>query len=262
MQPNSFDPNYLNRDSILGYEVLQLLCPPAGDRFSKVEAFCYLLSLARNGERDMKKGDHDVKLLPGQFCSSITTLSTVFNWQRNVTRAFLERLSDLGQIEMTPYVKSYIFTIKSQTRIYLNLSSVDDILDFCFLQYGRLLKQHENAETVSGSFLYYFSLLSDPFTSQVEVFDEIVARFIMGENSGHGKDDLLSDALFTLFGRDRIWEWIHVLDSLSLLSRSLKSGKKPSSINDLPMVGRAQLVLLDMVYDFYGNPSAGATSLK
>lgn len=262
MNSNSFDQNSLNRDSLLDYEVLQFLCPPAGERFSKVDAFCYLLSLARNGERDAKKGEHEEKLLPGQFCSSITTLASVFNWQRNVTRAFLERLSELGQIEMTPYVKSYIFTVKSRSRIYLNLSSVDDVLDFCFLQYGRLSKQRENTETVSRSFLYYFSLLSDPYTSQVEVFDEIVVRFIMGGTSGHGKDDLLSDTLFTLFGRDRIWEWTHVLDSLSLLSRSLKSGKKPSSVNDLPDVGRAQLVLLDMVHDFYTNPPAGTASLK
>ena len=75
--------------------LLEYLKPKQEDRFSKLEAFCDLLSRASNGASSCMCGDKKVDLLPGQFVATVSDLARTWQWQRATVRQFLEGLVTL-----------------------------------------------------------------------------------------------------------------------------------------------------------------------
>ena len=76
--------------------LLEYLKPKQEDRFSKLEAFCDLLSRASNGASSCMCGDKKVDLLPGQFVATVSDLARTWQWQRATVRQFLEGLVTLA----------------------------------------------------------------------------------------------------------------------------------------------------------------------
>jgi hypothetical protein len=111
--------------------LLEYLKPKSEDRFSKLEAYCDLLSRASSGAFVAANGERREELVPGQFVASISELARKWKWQRATVRSFVEGLVALGQLSYKPFVKSYIFTVNLQQRLSLYVDSADDVLDFC-----------------------------------------------------------------------------------------------------------------------------------
>ena len=62
--------------------LLEYLKPKSEDRFSKLEAYCDLLSRASSGAFVAANGERREELVPGQFVASISELARKWKWQR------------------------------------------------------------------------------------------------------------------------------------------------------------------------------------
>ena len=69
--------------------LLEYLKPKSEDRFSKLEAYCDLLSRASSGAFVAAIGDRQEELVPGQFVASISELARKWKWQRATVRPFV-----------------------------------------------------------------------------------------------------------------------------------------------------------------------------
>ncbi|MBS7281710.1 MAG: hypothetical protein KIG93_00300, partial [Prevotella sp.] len=62
--------------------LLEFLKPKSEERYSKLEAYCDLLSRASAGAYATPEAEGALQLLPGQFVATISELSRQWKWQR------------------------------------------------------------------------------------------------------------------------------------------------------------------------------------
>lgn len=129
--------------------LLEFLKPKAEERYSKLEAYCDLLSKASSGAYQSPGTDGALQLLPGQFVATISELARQWQWQRATVRQFISGLTKLGQLSVEPYSKSFIFSVNLEQRLSLLIESPDDILDFCAMQFIRFIKGRATARRCS-----------------------------------------------------------------------------------------------------------------
>ena len=123
--------------------LLEFLKPKSEERYSKLEAYCDLLSRASAGTYATPEAEGALQLLPGQFVATISELSRQWKWQRATVRQFITGLANLGHISTQPYSKSFIFSVNLSQRLSLFVETPDDVLDFCAMQFVRYLKGKE-----------------------------------------------------------------------------------------------------------------------
>lgn len=138
--------------------LLEFLKPKAEERYSKLEAYCDLLSKATSGAYQALGTEGTLQLLPGQFITTISELARQWQWQRATVRQFISGLTNLGQLSVEPYSKSFIFSVNLEQRLSLLIESPDDILDFCAMQFVRFIKGRTTAEEVADSYSRYYDL--------------------------------------------------------------------------------------------------------
>ena len=138
--------------------LLEFLKPKAEERYSKLEAYCDLLSKASSGAYQSPGTDGALQLLPGQFVATISELARQWQWQRATVRQFISGLTKLGQLSVEPYSKSFIFSVNLEQRLSLLIESPDDILDFCAMQFIRFIKGRTTAKEVADSYSRYYDL--------------------------------------------------------------------------------------------------------
>lgn len=250
--------------------LLEYLKPKQEDRFSKLEAFCDLLSRASNGASSCMCGDKKVDLLPGQFVATVSDLARTWQWQRATVRQFLEGLVTLGQVHMEPFVKSYVFTVNQSKRMSFDIQDADDVLDFCIMQFSRYTSGHLPAEEVTKAFDNYFDMKAEIATnsespsremisvlqSQTQVFSHLVTYLLEQSEGRKPVVQPVVDASRLLFGREGLWKWQNVLPCLDILSAAFAEQTPPSSISRLHNLhSEAELSLMDSIYSSYKEPS-------
>ena len=62
--------------------LLEFLKPKSEERYSKLEAYCDLLSRASAGTYATTDAEGALQLLPGQFVATISELARQWKWQR------------------------------------------------------------------------------------------------------------------------------------------------------------------------------------
>ena len=72
--------------------LLEFLKPKAEERYSKLEAYCDLLSKASSGAYQSPGTDGALQLLPGQFVATISELARQWQWQRATVRQFISEI--------------------------------------------------------------------------------------------------------------------------------------------------------------------------
>lgn len=250
--------------------LLEYLKPKQEDRFSKLEAFCDLLSRASNGASSCMCGDKKVDLLPGQFVATVSDLARTWQWQRATVRQFLEGLVTLGQVHMEPFVKSYVFTVSKSKRMSFDIQDADDVLDFCIMQFSRYTSGHLPAEEVANAFDNYFDMRAEiaansespsremisVLQGQTQVFSHLVICLLEKSEGQKPVAKSVIDASRLLFGREGLWKWQNVLSCLDILSASFAEQTRPSSISRLHNLhSEAELSLMDSIYTSYKEPS-------
>ena len=255
--------------------LLEYLKPKQEDRFSKLEAFCDLLSRASNGASSCMCGDKKVDLLPGQFVATVSDLARTWQWQRATVRQFLEGLVTLGQVQMEPFVKSYVFTVNQSKRMSFDIQDADDVLDFCMMQFSRYTAGHLLAEEVAKAFDNYFDMKAEiasnsespsremisVLQSQTQVFTHLVTALLEKIEGQKPVAKPVVDASRLLFGREGLWKWQNVLSCLDILSSAFAEQKRPSSISRLhDLHSEAELSLMDSIYTSYKESSETSDS--
>ena len=252
--------------------LLEYLKPKSEDRFSKLEAYCDLLSRASSGTFVAAIGDRQEELVPGQFVASISELARKWKWQRATVRSFVEGLVAIGQLSYKPFVKSYIFTVNLQQRLSLYVDSTDDVLDFCCMQFARFIKGRSSAHEVADSYNRYYSMKMEVARQQEQggapvrhvlrhqayMFNELASIIYHLFDREDNVPDELSDSVTLLFGKDHLWNWQRVIDVLGILTMALRDNMKPSYMDAVNKdFSKAEVTLLDCIYEHYA-PSNGS----
>lgn len=246
--------------------LLEYLKPKPEDRYSKLEAYCDLLSRAATGAYSAKVGGKQIELLPGQFVATISELGRKWQWQRATVRQFLEGLEDLGQISSVSVARNMVFTINLQQRLSIYVNSSDDVLDFCAMQFARFLEGRITAEEVANSYGRYYGMKMEValeeggngapvrrvIQQQAAMFNELASSIyrILNRRADFSKE--LSDSVSLLFGRDHLWDWHKVIDCLGILAIALREKSKPSYMDEVnEHFTKAEVTLLDCIFEHY-----------
>ena len=246
--------------------LLEYLKPKPQDRYSKLEAYCDLLSRAATGSFSAKVGGQQIELLPGQFVATISELGRKWQWQRATVRQFLEGLEDLGQISSMPLAKNLVFSVNLQQRLSIYVNSSDDVLDFCAMQFARFIEGRITAEEVANSYGRYYGMKMEValeeggngapvkrvIQQQAAMFNELASSIyrILNRQADFSKE--LSDSVSLLFGRDHLWDWHKVIDCLGILAIAMRDKSKPSYMNEVnEHFTKAEVTLLDCIFEHY-----------
>lgn len=252
--------------------LLEFLKPKSEERYSKLEAYCDLLSRASAGTYATPEAEGALQLLPGQFVATISELSRQWKWQRATVRQFITGLANLGHISTQPYSKSFIFSVNLSQRLSLFVETPDDILDFCAMQFVRYLKGRTRANDVAESYNRYYTLKMS--MAQKEGNDGIPARHVIHEQAvifdglaismlhvldAHRQmSEELSDSVSLLFGKDHVWDWHKVIAVLGIMAAALRKNSKPSYMANATLeYSKGEVILMDCIFEHY---SAGVGS--
>ena len=246
--------------------LLEYLKPKPQDRYSKLEAYCDLLSRAATGSFSAKVGGQQIELLPGQFVATISELGRKWQWQRATVRQFLEGLEDLGQISSVAVAKNQVFSVNLQQRLSIYVNSSDDVLDFCAMQFARFIEGRITAEEVANSYGRYYGMKMEValeeggngapvkrvIQQQAAMFNELASSIyrILNRQADFSKE--LSDSVSLLFGRDHLWDWHKVIDCLGILAIAMRDKSKPSNMDEVnEHFTKAEVTLLDCIFEHY-----------
>ena len=252
--------------------LLEYLKPKSEERYSKLEAYCDLLSRASAGAYATPDAEGALQLLPGQFVASISEIARQWKWQRATVRQFITGLANLGQISTMPYSKSFIFSVNLEQRLSLFVETPDDILDFCAMQFVRFLKGRTKAQEVADAYDRYYTLkmkmaqkegnggipARHVLNEQPIVFDGLAVSILHVLNSNKLLPEELSDSVSLLFGKDHVWDWHKVIDTLGIFATAIRRNCKPSYMADVTSrYSKGEVVLMDCIFEYY---SAGVHS--
>lgn len=256
-----------NKDAqAIDRSLLEYLKPKPQDRYSKLEAYCDLLSRAATSSYSAKVGGQQIELLPGQFVATISELGRKWQWQRATVRQFLEGLEDLGQISSIPVAKNQVFSVNLQQRLSIYVNSSDDVLDFCAMQFARFIEGRITAEEVANSYGRYYGMKMEValeeggngapvkrvIQQQAAMFNELASSIyrILNRQADFSKE--LSDSVSLLFGRDHLWDWHKVINCLGILAIAMRDKSKPSYMDEVnEHFTKAEVTLLDCIFEHY-----------
>ena len=145
----------LNDPQGIDRSLLEYLKPKSEDRYSKLEAYCDLLTRATSGTYSTSVVVGNLRMLPGLFVATISELARKWQWQRATVRQFLAGLVNLGHLNMEQYSKSYVFSVSQKQRLSLFVETPSDILDFNALQFVRFLKGRNTSSQVAQSYIRF-----------------------------------------------------------------------------------------------------------
>ena len=246
--------------------LFEFLKPKPGERYSKLEAFCDLLSRGKSGPYVLTRYDEQIEILPGQFVTTISSLSKKWQWQRATVRQFLEGLMALDQLEETKFYSSIIFTLKRNMKLSVKVKNTEDVLDFCCMQFSRFTHGRISAQEVADSYANYYGMKMEiaqekedfeqqrqkVFLHQAYMFETLVQSLSAQELKNETEQKPIVQMALSLFGRDAIWNWQRVIDILALLASSFKSLTPPSLLeHSVVILTEVEKKKLDFIYSRY-----------
>ena len=246
--------------------LFEFLKPKPGERYSKLEAFCDLLSRGKSGPYVLTRYDEQIEILPGQFVTTISSLSKKWQWQRATVRQFLEGLMALDQLEETKFYSSIIFTLKRNMKLSVKVKNTEDVLDFCCMQFSRFTHGRISAQEVADSYVNYYGMKLEialekedceqqrqkVFLHQAYMFETLVQSLSAQELRNDTVQKPIVQMALSLFGRDAIWNWQRVIDILALLGSSFKGLTPPSLLeHSVLILTEGEKKKLDFIYSRY-----------
>lgn len=130
--------------------LLQFLRSKNTERFTKLDAFCYLIG-KMSGQDKAHKGDSSKDISPlchGEFTGSISELANDWHWHRATVRSFLDGLENLGVIKRKLQGRDYTFTLRTHASLTVPIITYDTVLEVAYL-----LLQHWDEYNLSPKFL-------------------------------------------------------------------------------------------------------------
>lgn len=246
--------------------LFEFLKPKAGERYSKLEAFCDLLSRGKSGPYILNRYGEQLEILPGQFVTTISALSKKWQWQRATVRLFLEGLVALDQLEEDKFYSSIIFTLKRNMKLSLKVQDTEDILDFCCMQFSRFTHGRVSAREVADSYSRYYGLkmeialekknneqlVQNVYLHQAYMFETLVLSMSSKELREQEAQKSIVQMAQSLFGRECLWDWQKVIGVLSILGDAFKLLTPPSLLEEQVVnLMEGEKKKLDFIYSRY-----------
>ena len=87
---------------------------------------------------------------------------------------------------------------------------------------------------------------------QAQVFDSLAVSILHYLNQEKELPEELSDSVSLLFGKDHVWDWHKVIDSLGILAKAISGNTKPSYMDEVAnRYSKAEIVLMDCIFEHY-----------
>ena len=248
------------------HTLFEFLKPKPGERYSKLEAFCDLLSRGKSGPYVYNRYGEQLEILPGQFVVTISALSKKWQWQRATVRQFLEGLVAMDQLEETRFYSSIVFTLKRNMKLSLKVKNTEDILDFCCMQFSRFTHGRVSAREVADSYSRYYGMkmeiamekkdseqqVQKVYLHQAYMFETLVLSMSSQELREEKAQKSIVQMAQALFGRDCLWDWQKVIDVLSILGDAFSQLTPPSLQEDrVANLTEGEKKKLDFIYSRY-----------
>lgn len=219
--------------------LLQFLRSKNTERFTKLDAFCYLIG-KMSGQGKAHKGDSSKDVSPlchGEFTGSISELANDWHWHRATVRSFLDGLESLGVIKRELQGRDYTFILRTHTSLSIPIITYDTVLEVAYL-----LLEHWDEYNLSPEFIaayfeaYYTSIKKDrgsdiSDTEQREKMAEIIleafAHLDFSAVNNCQYDDSLVQMIASTFMCTGQWSWIKWIRALMYMDFALMGDDFP-----------------------------------
>ena len=252
---------------IVDKPLLDFLRPKAEGKFSKLDAYCFLLdkAAAERANRQIPDVHTDVKdmctLKP--FEVTVTDLAKTWNWHRATTRKFLNELADMGMLIKESQQRSCII----QMCIYNDMTHEDDELaiDKVGIQIAALISGTlplDKATVLFGQLTAFNNTdgsgrQTDAFGTENGIQYGVIHFMLLWQLRGlptvnHEDNDVIP-ILHELYTIHHKGEWSTLLERIKKLSSVFSGDTLPSrhpSFNGIP---HEEAALLDRIFRYYRN---------
>lgn len=143
--------------------LLQFLRSKNTERFTKLDAFCYLIG-KMSEQTKAHKGDSSTDISPlchGGFTGSISELANDWHWHRATVRSFLDGLESLGVITRELHGRDYHFTLRTHASLSIPIITYDAVLEVAYLLLHHWDEYNLSPEFLAAYFEAYDSTMSD-----------------------------------------------------------------------------------------------------
>ena len=143
--------------------LLQFLRSKNTERFTKLDAFCYLIG-KMSEQTKAHKGDSSTDISPlchGGFAGSISELANDWHWHRATVRSFLDGLESLGVITRELHGRDYHFTLRTHASLSIPIITYDAVLEVAYLLLHHWDEYNLSPEFLAAYFEAYDSTISD-----------------------------------------------------------------------------------------------------
>lgn len=213
--------------------LLQFLRSKNTERFTKLDAFCYLIG-KMSEQTKAHKGDSTSDVSPlchGGFTGSISELANDWHWHRATVRSFLDGLESHGVIKRELHGRDYHFSLRTHASLSVPIITYDTVLEVAYL-----LLQHWDEYNLSPEFLTaYFEAYDSTITDKCMCDDpdwnreEDNAKIVL-EAFSHLEfsvinnlryDDSLVQIVASTFKAPGQWSWTKWMQALMYMDFSL-----------------------------------------
>lgn len=219
--------------------LLQFLRSKNTERFTKLDAFCYLIG-KMSEQAKAHNGDSSTDISPlclGSFNGSISELANDWHWHRATVRSFLDGLESLGVIKRELHGRDYTFKLRTHTSVSVPIINYEIVIEMAYL-----LLEHWDEYNLSPEFIaayieaYYTSIKKDrgsdiSDTEQREKMAEIIleafAHLDFSAVNNCQNDESLVQMVASTFMCTGQWSWNKWIRALMYMDFALMGNEFP-----------------------------------
>ena len=247
--------------------LLDYLRPRTEGKFSKLDAYCFLLDKAvaetDNPQMQVEHKDSNNKWTLNPFEATVTDLAKTWNWHRVTTRKFLNEQAEMGMLKKEALQKSCIIqmcisagnmhgdgmlTAESISTQIAALISGTMSLDKAVCLFGQLTPHNDSS--MSGNQTDVDSVIRNmPYG----IIHHMLLWQLHDLPTGHHADNVVLPILHELYTIHHKGEWSTLLERLTDFSGVLHGDILPSRHPSFDGIPNDEVILLDRMFRYYHN---------
>lgn len=247
--------------------LLDFLRPKTEGKFSKLDAYCFLLDKAvaeaDNPQMQDVHKDSNNKWTLKPFEVTVTDLAKTWNWHRATTRKFLNELAVMGMLKKEALQKSCIIqmcisTVNTHGDVVLNAENISTqiaalmsgtmSLDKAVRLFGQLTACNDSSMSGRQSDVDGF-VRNMPYG----IIHHMLLWQLHGLPTGHYADNDVIPILHELYTIHHKGEWSTLLERLTDFSAVLHGDILPSRHPSFDGIPNDEATLLDRMFRYYRN---------
>lgn len=247
--------------------LLDFLRPRTEGKFSKLDAYCFLLDKAvaetDNPQMQDVRKDSNNKWTLKPFEVTVTDLAKIWNWHRATTRKFLNELAEMGMLKKEALQKSCIIEMCIST----GSTHGDDVMspDNISTQIAALISGKIPLDKAAFLFGQLTTCNDSSMSGRQSDVESIVRNMpygiihhmllwqLHGLPTGHHADNDVIPILHELYIIHHKGEWSTLLERLTDFSAVLHGDMQPSKHPSFDGIPNDEAILLDRMFRYYRN---------